>query len=234
MSTRDDLQLPEGGDDQLAAEYVLGVLDVDSRAIATARIENDRAFAALVDGWVKRLEPLNDTYANIPVPASIKAQIDKRLFGDAARESFWSGVRFWRALAFGSMAALAVAVWPQMFPKPVEVKGAPIVASLQSDTGEVRFLALYEPGSDEIRITRVKADKAQDRDFELWLVDDGAKPVSMGVLPASGETRVKLKPELAVKISAGDAFAVSDEPKGGSPTGEATGPVIAVGATSEI
>ena len=49
-----------------------------------------------------------------------------------------------------------------------------------------------------------------------------------------GETRVKLKPELAVKISAGDAFAVSDEPKGGSPTGEATGPVIAVGATSEI
>lgn len=234
MSTRDDLHLPEGGDDQLAAEYVLGVLDADQRAIASARIENDRAFAALVDGWVKRLEPLNDSYVDTPVPASIKAQLDKRLFGNAARESVWAGVRFWRALAVGSMAALAVVVWPQLFPKPVEPKAAPIVASLQSDTGEVRFLALYEPGSDEIRITRVKADKAQDRDFELWLVDDGAKPVSMGVLPASGETRVKLKPELAVKISAGDAFAVSDEPKGGSPTGEATGPVIAVGATSEI
>lgn len=232
MSVRDDMTLPEGGDELLAAEYVLGVLDTDQRAIASARMDSDREFAGLVDRWVVRLEPLNSAYQAQPVPASIKVLLDQRLFGNSAREGFWSGVKFWRALALGSLAALAVAIWPQLNPAPVTA--APIVASLQADTGEVRFLALYQPGSDEVRISRVKADKASDRDFELWLVDDGAKAESVGVLPEGGEVRIKLKPEMAARISAGDAFAVSDEPKGGSPTGTATGPVIAVGATSSI
>ena len=230
----DDISLPEDGDELLAAEYVLGVLDGEQRAIASGRIESDLAFAMLVDRWAARLEPMNEAYVPMPVAPALKAALDKRLFGQAAQQGLWTGVAFWRALALGSLAALAVAVWPQLQPSPEKPQAAPIVASLQADSGEVRFLALYQPGSDEIRISRVKAEKAAGRDFELWLVDDGAKPVSMGVLPESGETTVKLRPEIAAKISAGDAFAVSDEPQGGSPTGEATGPVIAVGATSTI
>ena len=234
MSAQDDMMLPEGGDDLLAAEYVLGVLDVDQRAITSARIENDRAFAMLVDRWAARLEPLNEEYVPATVSPYIKAALDARLFDTPVREGFWSGVRFWRALALGSLAALAVVVWPQMFPAPIPLPAAPIIASLQAEGGEVRFVALYQPGQDEIRISRIKADKSADRDFELWLVDDGSKPQSLGVLPEAGEVRVKLTPDMAMKISAGDAFAISDEPKGGSPTGQATGPVIAVGATSEI
>jgi anti-sigma-K factor RskA len=98
----------------------------------------------------------------------------------------------------------------------------------------VRFVALYQPGSDEIRISRVKAEKGADRDYELWLVDDGAKPVSMGVIPDQGEVRLKVKPELVKLIDSGDAFAVSVEQTGGSPTGEAQGAIIAVGASKEI
>jgi anti-sigma-K factor RskA len=54
------------------------------------------------------------------------------------------------------------------------------------------------------------------------------------VIPDKGEVRLKVRPELVKLIDSGDAFAVSIEQTGGSPTGEAQGPVIAVGASKEI
>jgi anti-sigma-K factor RskA len=56
----------------------------------------------------------------------------------------------------------------------------------------------------------------------------------MGVIPDQSEARLKVKPELVKLINSGDAFAVSIEQTGGSPTGEASGPIIAVGASKEI
>ncbi|TIO39068.1 MAG: anti-sigma factor, partial [Mesorhizobium sp.] len=40
-----------GGDDLLAAEYVLGVLAADERQIASRRIDTEAGFARLVDAW---------------------------------------------------------------------------------------------------------------------------------------------------------------------------------------
>ena len=56
----------------------------------------------------------------------------------------------------------------------------------------------------------------------------------MGVIPAGQTLALKVKPELVALISAGDTFAVTVEPLGGSPTGDPTGPVIAAGASRAI
>ncbi|TIP15200.1 MAG: anti-sigma factor, partial [Mesorhizobium sp.] len=40
-----------GGDDLLAAEYVLGVLAADERQIASRRLDTEAGFARLVDAW---------------------------------------------------------------------------------------------------------------------------------------------------------------------------------------
>jgi anti-sigma-K factor RskA len=235
---RDDA-MPEGGDDLIAAEYVLGVLSGAERDSAEERVRNERGFARLVDQWTIRLSPMDDAYEDAAPPASIKKALDGKLFAAAAQSSgpgFWHSLNLWRSLAFGAMAVAAVAIIPNLRqPDPQPDPPAPIVAAMQAaDTGEVRFVALYQPGSDEIRISRVKAEKAADKDYELWLVNDGAKPVSMGVIPDQGEARLRVKPELVKLINSGDAFAVSIEQAGGSPTGEAQGPVIAVGASKEI
>jgi anti-sigma-K factor RskA len=229
--------LPDGGDDLLAAEYVLGVQTAAERAALATRIRDDRAFAQLVAAWETRLGDLNEEYAPVAPPPALKAALDARLFPVAAvqKTSLWNSLGFWRGLTVGAFALTALMVAPLVLsPKPQATTAAPLVAALQADTGEVRFVALYQPGADEIRISRVKADKGADRDFELWLVDDGGKPQSMGIIPAQGEVRLKVKPEYVAKINAGDAFAVSVEPTGGSTTGAPTGPVIAVGASSSI
>jgi anti-sigma-K factor RskA len=234
---RDDT-MPEGGDDLIAAEYVLGVLSGAEREAAAERIRNERGFARLVDQWIIRLSPLDDSYDEIAPPASIKKALDGKLFAGsaAALPGFWRSLNLWRALTVGALAVAAVAIVPNLRQAGPEVAQLPpIIAPMQAtDTGEVRFVALYQPGSDEIRISRVKAEKGAGKDYELWLVNDGAKPVSMGVIPDKGEARLKVRPELVKLINSGDAFAVSVEQTGGSPTGEAQGPVIAVGASKEI
>lgn len=234
MSTADN-HMPEDGDAVLAAEYVLGVLDATARRSAERRLADDRAFARLVEDWQQKLAPLNDEYEPVAPPASVKAALDKRLFAQtsAAKPGFWQSLAVWRALAAASLAALAVAVMP-VLNRPATIALPPIVAPMQADSGEVRFVALYQPGADEIRLTRVKADKGADRDFELWFVDGSAKPESMGVVPDQDSVTLKIRPEMVARINAGDAFAVSVEPVGGSPTGTATGPVIAVGVSRAI
>ncbi len=54
--------------DDLAADYVLGVLAPDERAAIEARMKTDSALAAAVGAWQTRLEPLLDTVAPVLVP----------------------------------------------------------------------------------------------------------------------------------------------------------------------
>lgn len=237
MSGADNTRMPNGGDDLIAAEYVLGVLDADARARAEARLENDRSFALLIKAWETRLSPLNDDYEAVVPPAAVKAALDKRLFTStaSAKSGLLQSLGFWRGLSFAALALAAVAIIPDLLRREPEVtKSAPIIASMQAEGGDIRFVALYEPGNDEIRISTVKADKAADRDFELWLIEADGKPKSMGLIPAGQTLALKVKPELVALISAGDTFAVTVEPLGGSPTGDPTGPVIAAGAGREI
>lgn len=234
--------LPDGGDDLLAAEYVLGVQSLEQRDAFALRIRDDRAFAQLVAQWEQRFAPLNDDFVEMTPPPALKEALDARLFSatQITKPGLWNSLIFWRALTASVFALSAVLILPGLLvPKPEIMAAAPqivapIIAPMQSDTGEVRFVALYQPGSDEIRISRVKSDKGADRDYELWLVDDGGTPQSMGIIPDRSEARLKVKPEHIANINTGDAFAVSVEPIGGSPTGNATGPVIAVGVSKSI
>ncbi|WP_204274520.1 anti-sigma factor domain-containing protein, partial [Stenotrophomonas maltophilia] len=60
-----------------------------------------------------------------------------------------------------------------------------------------------------------------------------SKPISLGVFPSNRSTSIVLSKENAAKLNARSALAVSVEPKGGSPTGQATGPVVGKGAMHE-
>jgi anti-sigma-K factor RskA len=230
-------KMPDDSDDMIAAEYVLGVLPDEQRAAASARIRDDAGFAQLVNEWTARLSPLDEAYSETAAPASVKRALDARLFASSSVKvpGLWENLGLWRVLAFGAMAIAAVAMIPNLRQPGPAIEVAPIVAPMQAaDSGEVRFVALYQPGSDEIRISKVKAEKGADKDFELWLVDEGGAPQSLGVFADASEMRVKLKPEIIAKIDSGDAFAVSIEAKGGSTSGAPSADIIAVGASKAI
>jgi anti-sigma-K factor RskA len=68
-----------------------------------------------------------------------------------------------------------------------------------------------------------------DRDLELWTLPPGAKPHSLGVVSARSSSLVKLAGNADTELGNIPTLAITLEPKGGSPTGGPTGPVLYAG-----
>jgi anti-sigma-K factor RskA len=240
MSLAEDNGAERGGDEILAAEYVIGVLPADERQAVSARIEREPAFARLVDQWEAHLAPMAGAYQPVDPPASVKSAIDRRLFSGTAAgaaapsRGLWGSLAFWRGLAVASIAAFAIyAALPYIRP-PAEVPEMRLVASLAAEGSDVRYLAMYDAARDEVGLSHVSGEKAADRDFELWLIEGQKPPVSMGLVPAGAAVRITLTPEISEKLASGAVLAISLEPTGGSPTGQPTGPVVAAGDLKNI
>ncbi|MBL8908023.1 MAG: anti-sigma factor [Rhizobiales bacterium] len=232
MTAQDELT----GDDALAAEYVLGVLAPDERQDVVERIARDRGFARLVDDWEARLGGLSEEYAEATPPAHIKTAVDRRLFEDAAQppSGLWESLAAWRTIA-GVLAALLVLLVVVPVLRPTFVPEAPrLVALLDSENSAVSYLAIYEPQTGSVALSRVGAGEQANRDFELWVINKDEAPVSIGVIPPGEAVRVALGDALRGHVRAGANLAISLEPKGGSPTGRPTGPVVAMGELRNI
>lgn len=242
MNAADEDDLERGGDDMLAAEYVLGVLDANERVLAGERIDRDPAFARLVDEWEVRLSPLGNGYSEVAVPPTVKQALDARLFAartasPAVRTPLGSrALAFWRGLAIVAVAGLiALALWtasPWLRPSAVP-DGPRLVASLAAEDTDVRYLVVYDGGTGEISMSHVTGDRAPERDFELWVIG-GDEVLSLGVVPVGASVHVPVTPALQQKIQPGAQFAITLEPLGGSPTGVATGPIVAAGDLRSI
>ncbi len=222
----------------LVAEYVLGVLSTAEHQRVERLIEASPQLKAERDFWIAHFSALDSEFAPVPAPAHVYERIERRLFGVSAPEkaSFWESLAFWRALAAG---ALAVAVLSIGFAtlRP-EVPQAPqtstqMVAMLEEPGTDVRMVALYD-GTGQLRLTTLAGDPGQDRDYELWVIEGGNAPKSMGIVSAESPTLVVL-PESEYAGWAEDALlAITLEPLGGGPGGIPTGPVVAKGTLSAI
>jgi len=240
MSAADDNDKGLGGDDAIAAEYVLGVLDAVERQTAAQRIDSDANFARLVDQWDVTLAPLNLGYQPVEPPASVKQAIDRRLFASTAqtgpqRSSLWHNLAFWRGLTFAAIAASVIAVAvPLLTPPPAPVETIRYVASLAPQQSDVHYFAVYDASQGEIGLSHVTGALAPGRDFELWVIEGNQPPQSLGVIPGGQKVLIPVSEELRRKIAAGAVFAISLEPQGGSTTGAPTGPVVAAGDLRDI
>lgn len=241
MTSAKDNEPDREGDDQLAAEYVLGVLSAAERQEASYRFDTDPVFAQLVDEWEVRLSPLADTYPAAEPPQSAKAAIDRRLFAPAStapaaapRVGVWSSLAFWRGLAAAAVAALALYVAVPLVNPPAEQYPTRLIASLATDGSDVKYLAVYDGARHAIDLSHVAGERAAGKDFELWMIEGKNPPVSMGVIPTGSTVHVSVPPPGREKLAQGAVLAVSLEPAGGSPTGQPTGPVVAAGDLKNI
>jgi anti-sigma-K factor RskA len=236
MSIAEDNLPDDGGDDLLAAEFVLGVLSAEDRSAAARRIEAEPGFARLVERWEGHFAPMADAYAPVDPPASVKVTLDHRLFSSATdvsltRPGLWSSLSFWRGLTAAALAGLvALVLLPYLRgPVAVEAPPAPLVASLGAEGSKVRYLAVYDPAKGILGLNHLSGEKAAGQDFELWMIEGGNQPVSMGVIPAGASAQILVETAMREKLGSGDKLAISLEPSGGSPTGLPTGPVVAIG-----
>ncbi|WP_051279877.1 anti-sigma factor [Hellea balneolensis] len=220
----------------LAAEYVLGLLEGAPRRTASERLENDAEFAAQVSAWEQHFEPMNAAYAPAIPPLHVKKDLMNRLFGtpELKPKGLWHSLKLWRGITAGALAVSLFTMGLFITDRQTAATSEPLIASLQAETGNIRFMAFYEAGTDKIRLSKLDAEKTSEQDFELWLIEADGQPQSLGVIPNSRRSTIDLSQDFIRKINAGDTFAVSIEPLGGSPTGAVTGPVIAAGVSDVL
>ena len=226
----------EGGDDILAAEFALGVLSGAEQAALARRVTTDPAFARAVADWETRLAPMAEGFAPADLPAGVKQALDRHLFGiagPAPKPGFWASLALWRGLAGSAAAACLLAVaLPLLQPAPQAVPG--VMASLSPQGSDVHYMAVYDAGTGMVRLSHMSGNPAQGQVFQLWVAEGSATPVSLGVIPDGATVRMQMDDGLRALLNDRAHMAISLEPPGGSPTGQPTGAVVAVGDLLEI
>lgn len=216
--TSTPLDLPD--DEALAAEYVLGALDLAERMALESRVKHDPAFAALVNDWQNRLSGLNDDYAEAEAP-NLLPQIEARLFPQTPKP------RRWFAWIGGVLTAAAIGAAAFLMLPPPAPPAATMTAELSAEASPLRYEAAI--AGDQLTLTRIAGPDAEaGKDYELWIIEGDKAPVSLGVLTQASVTIP------APKAAAGFVLAITLEPKGGGPDGKPTGPILAAGPLKDI
>jgi anti-sigma-K factor RskA len=238
MSTSDDIGGDYEGRNALVAEYVLGLLSASEHERVGRLIEADQSLRAERDFWTSRFAALNAEFEETPVPPHLYAAIEARAFGDVVRASrsvpWWESLMVWRGIAAGAVAVAVAAIgFNLMQPRfDADQMAVQLVAALQAHEGSgIEFVALYDQGSGQVRITSLKGTAIPNKDFELWYINGDQPAVSMGVIPVNERREIPIDPSV---IAPGTVLAVTLEQTGGSPTGVAQGPIVAVGSATPI
>jgi len=241
MNWRNNPKLQE----RLAAEYALGTLRGRARRRLERWMREDAALARAVAEWETLLAPLSGAIRPVTPPARLWRAILDRLPA-VPRAGLWDNLAFWRGmgLAASGAAAVLVAAVALVSPQPPVPAPAPVVLKVPStDMAEVYLAVLSDPKTNKplLLVTAGRrADQMQVRtldpsirvsgkDLELWALPAGGVPTSLGLVGDAERSLVKLASAADQSLANVPTLAISLEPKGGSPTGRATGPVLAVG-----
>jgi anti-sigma-K factor RskA len=209
--------------ERLAGEYVLGTLRGPARARFEDLLGTDDFARQQVDAWHARLAPLDRNVKPVTPPAAVWDGIEARLGATRAAPVRRDRVQTWRALAAG-FAFLSFVLTALLLMQPAGEARATAVAVMNNQDGKAAWV-LKAQADGSLRIECVApVTLTQVWDYELWVKQpNGAPPRSLGVVPAR-PGMVMIVP--AVGAQAGTEMLVTKEPRGGSPTGVASGNVL--------
>lgn len=222
--------------ESLAAEYVLGSLKGKARVrferwmMESGRVRQEVWF------WEEKLGQLSTEVPAVVPPTSAWRGIERRLWPQATQTESraTSGLRWlwpgWSLAATAAAVALAVLLVQQPAPMP-QLSGAIVQANVSDP-----LWLVSESGQDNLLKLRSVAASAADagKDYELWIVPEDGQPLSLGIIPAGGVHQVTLTDQTRAALSQSRTLAISLEPRGGSPTGAPTGPILHVTKLYEL
>lgn len=219
-----------------AGEYVLGTLSAAERADFERQLRRDPSLSREVEAWERRLSPLASRVPAVEPPEAVWSRIAAATAeapsGRAVRqpaERLIDKVAFWRwtslasgAAAIGFAAALAIA----LLPKAPPADAGRFIAALQSGGGAPPVVVSVDVASNSLAVRSLAATAPADRSYEVWYIGEGETPRSLGVLDEVGAVIQASLSEIGNFRAEGAVFAITLEPRGGSPNGAPTGDIV--------
>lgn len=223
----------------LAAEYVLGSLKGPARRrferwmMESGRVRQEVWF------WEEKLGQLSTEVPPETPPPDVWAAIEHRLWpathsSDTRQKRglrwLWPG---WSLTATAAAVLFAVLLvqQPASGPGGAQLSGAIVQANVSDP-----LWLVSESGTDSLLKLRTVAANAAGagKDYELWIVPENGQPLSLGVIPAGSVHQVTLTEKARQALASSRTLAISLEPRGGSPTGAPTGPILHVTKLYEL
>jgi anti-sigma-K factor RskA len=228
MTTPDDI-------DALAAEYVLGTLDLAERTAVSARRLREPALDTAIKDWEERLAPLDAIMAPVEPPAGVLAAIEHAL--NSGQRAGWTvveldtlrrRVKLWQrigvaASAIAASLIVAIGLRETVYRPPLQQ----FVGVFQKDDVLPSFYLTIDLDTRELTIRPVDARRTPGKTYQLWIASDqlGPTPQSLGLVDDDlAPTRKSLPFDRQLLQRA--TYGVSLEPAGGSPTGRPTAPAL--------
>ena len=232
---------PEIGD-QLAANYVLGTMPARTRQRFEAMLKLNPQLRKAVAAWEARLTPMGSAVPEIAPPTRVWRAIQTRIFGKHTlnrdqQSTWWSSLALWRtatgfaviALVASSLLVLAPAVDNSTIDPATD--SMMVVIMEDARTQAPAMTVSWESGGANHRLLRLRvmshAEMAPDTAWELWMVPrgDGA-PISLGLITTHELQTLRVPGALAQPLDDAWGLEMTVEPKGGSPSGRPTGPML--------
>jgi anti-sigma-K factor RskA len=212
--------------DRLAAEYVLGTL----RGRARRRFERwlvSPQVGEIVKAWEERLAGLEPRVDRVTPPVNAWRGIENRL--ELRRLGRQPAMR-WMAIAASVLLFGIIGFFALRTPEP-QTLAATQKAFIQADPQTIYWRVELLGDNQELAVhVHVAHELEQGKALELWVLPAQGNPVSLGLLPTSGDHHRALTAAQRAALAGAKQLAVSLEPAGGSPTGLPTGPVLHVAA----
>jgi anti-sigma-K factor RskA len=240
---------------QLAAEYALGLLVGRPRRRFERQLARQPELREELRFWNERFAEIPAGLPPVPPRALVWTALAQEILKDQnkirplvapkkttpppAREPIGL-YRSWALVATVATLLLGAALWREQVRNSsllslleiAQNQPMPYVATIHFDGSEARWAVSLHPDKKLMRITIAPGSLPVDvsqRDLELWMLDSRGQPHALGLLPMAAGMPLELplpdmpRSELSAMTI---TLAVSEEPKGGSPTGLPTGKVL--------
>ena len=223
--------------DRLAAEYVLGNLRGAARSRLVTLMRCHPGLRDKVAQWEERWFPIVMRAPKVKPPPRVWRAIHARIAPDSSRQI---GARaWWRLLATGGFAALALAALVYIAAAPLREPAFTMVAVLNDARAQPGILVSWTPRQAANRqiAVRILAHPAMppDTSWQAWLVSGpGSAPIPLGFVTTDATQVLEVSPAAAKALQEAASIGVSVEAKGGSVTGRPGGPYVFEGPVLRV
>jgi anti-sigma-K factor RskA len=211
--------------DALAVSYVLGSMRGKARLRFQGLLMQHLSLRQAVWRWERHLNPVVEQLKPVMPDASVWQRVTIRLGWRAPEQAPPQSRSYWKeTFAVALAACLALFLLLPRFDPVLPVAVPTQLAIVQNNQAQALWVVKWEQQQLKVQATAA-VQPLTDADYELWMLpENGQPPISLGLLPQQANTERTLPPSVnGLKVA---ALAVSLEPKGGSPTGQPTGPVL--------
>lgn len=221
----------------LIADYVLGTLDGETLAQAERLMTIDAVFARDVEEWRARLADFDRTADVMAPPEALWSRIDGALAHPLATPAapgffaqMWNSLPAWRAIGLAA-AGVAVALTVGLGFAVREAQRTPQMIAILVDGDKAGAVVHIFNDGRAVLMPLTSIAVPSDRSLQVWTLPSRERgPVSVGLMETAKTLALSLKDVPAP--AANQLFEITLEPKGGSPTGRPTGPILFKGLTA--